>query len=317
VGSYEFADEASEQEEARTGFVYAYRYGDGDHVKVGKTNNLNKRRQALQGAHHNPLVLVDSIEHVDYAEGERYLHKLLETRQVKGVGVGAREHFLVPADELTEAFEETRRYLELELPRRRELPKYEALEAGENMLPATEEMLEVKHRSEEVRATRARWQAQKDRLDDKARQAWQLVIQQQWSERERLDRLIHEADVQEAELATTAKLVIGTAAGIDGIATWKSVRYGNRRFDPEGLKADEPELFDAYRTAFDAARFKRDHPALHEAHLIVKKRREFEWVDEAVPDTDNNTSGIAMPRWRQAIARTTGHRARRRNGNGA
>jgi hypothetical protein len=49
-----------------SGFVYAYRYGDGDHVKIGKSNDLNKRRRTLQGAHHNPLVLVDSIEHDDY-----------------------------------------------------------------------------------------------------------------------------------------------------------------------------------------------------------------------------------------------------------
>jgi hypothetical protein len=103
-----------------SGFVYAYRYSDGDHVKIGKTNDISKRRRALQGAHHNPLVLVDSLEHDDYQEGEKYIHQLLATRRVQARGAGSREHFLVADAELAEAFEETRNYLDRDLPRQRE-----------------------------------------------------------------------------------------------------------------------------------------------------------------------------------------------------
>jgi hypothetical protein len=278
-----------------TGFVYAYRYGDGDHVKIGKTNDLNKRRQALQGAHHNCLVLAESIEHDDCQQGEKYLHRLLADRRVKSAGAGSREHFFVSDAELAEAFEETRRYLDYELPRERQLPKYEALEAGEDILPATQQMLEVKSRSGEVRKTRTGLQAELDRLEDEAHRAYEQIYQRQRSERERLDRLIHELDVEEADLETTIKLAIGPAAGIDGVATWRSVRDRSRRFDPEWVKADDPELFDAYRTAFDNGRFRKEQPAAYEAHMHVTTHREFEWINGVDPRTDERASGGHQP----------------------
>jgi hypothetical protein len=281
--------------------VYAYRYGDGDHVKIGKTKDLNVRRRGLQGAHHNCLVLAESIEHDDYQEGEKYIHRLLAARRAQGAGAGSREHFLVPDAELAEAFEETRRYLDYELPRERQLPKYEALEAGEDILPATQGMLEVKSRSGEVRKTRADLQAELDRLDDEAHQAYQQVWRRQGPERERLDRLIHKLDAEEADLETTIKLAIGPAAGIDGVATWKSVR-GRRRFDPEWVKADDPELFEAYRTAFDNSRFKKEQPAEYDAHMRATTHREFEWINEVDPGTDERASGGHQPE-RQSVTR--------------
>ncbi len=259
-----------------SGFVYAYRYGDGDHVKIGKTKDLSKRRQALQGAHHNPLVLVDSLEHDDYQEGERYIHQLLKSRRVKARGAGSREHFLVAGPELAEAFEETRNYLDRDLPRQRELAKYELLEASEDILPATEDMVQVKELLGELNAKRARLQPEWDRLDDEVRE----LQEKQWAERERLNRGFAELDAEEQRLMTTIKLAIGPAAGIDGVATWKSVRDRNRRFDPEWLKADDPELFEAYRTAFDTARFRKEQPTALEAHMRVTTHREFEWTSE-------------------------------------
>jgi hypothetical protein len=268
-----------------TGFVYAYRYGDGDYVKIGETKDLKRRLRELQGAHHNRLVLVESLEHDDYKEGEKYIHQLLAARRAQSAGAGSREHFLIPDAELAEAFAETRRYLDYELPRERQLPKYEELEAGEDILSATQEILEVKSRSGEVRKTRADLQAKLARLDEEADQAYQQVYQRQCSERERLNQLIHKLDVEEAELETTIKLAIGAAAGIDGVATWKSVR-GRRRFDPEWVKADDPELFEAYRTAFDNVRFRKEQPGVYDAHMRVTTHREFEWIGEADLGTD-------------------------------
>jgi hypothetical protein len=274
-----------EQGTIMTGFVYAYRYGDGDHVKIGSAKDLDKRRRGLQGAHHNCLMLAESIEHDDYKEGEKYIHQLLAPRRVRSAGVGSREHFLVPDAELAEAFAGTRRYLDYELPRKRQLLEYEELEAGEDILSATQEILAVKDRSGEARKTRADLQAELDRLDDKANKAYQRVYERQHSERHRLNRLIHTLNVQEAELETTIKLAIGAAGGIDGVATWKSVR-GRRKFDSEWVKADDPELFEAYRTAFDDRRFKQELPAVYEAHMRAKILREFEWIDEVDPGTD-------------------------------
>lgn len=290
-----------ETEMVMTGFVYAYRYGDGDHVKIGKTKDLNTRRRGLQGAHHNRLMLAESIEHEDYAEGEKYLHRLLADRRVQA-GAGSREHFVVTDAELAKAFKETRRYLDYELPRRRQLPRYEALDAGENILPATAEMLELRSRSREVRNTRADRQAELDRLDEEANKACERVLRRQSSERERLNREIHELDVEEAELQTTIKLAIGPAAGIDGVATWKSVR-GRRRFDAEWVKADNPELFEAYRTSFDSARFRKEQPAVYDAHMRVTTHRQFEWITEMGQDTDEQAIGLRQTERRSGRVR--------------
>jgi DNA repair exonuclease SbcCD ATPase subunit len=265
-----------------SGFVYAYRYGDGDHVKIGKTKDLNKRRRALQGAHHNPLVLMDSIEHDDYQEGEKYIHRLLAPPRVQAQGAGSREHFLVADSELAEAFEETRNYLDRDLPRQRELEKYEHLEASEEVLQATEDMLQIKELLRELSEERARLQPELDRLDDEV-----LELQEKQSTaRERLNRGFAELDTEEERLISRIKLAIGSAAGIDGVATWRSVRDRNRRFDPEWLKVDDPELFEAYRTAFDTARFRKEQPAAHEAHMLVTMHRKFEWINEVGPGTD-------------------------------
>jgi hypothetical protein len=265
-----------------SGFVYAFRYGDGDHVKIGQTNDLNKRRQALQGAHHNPLVLADSIDHNDYQEGEKYIHKLLASRRVQAGGAGSREHFLVADLELAEAFEKTRNYLDRDLPRQRELAKYEPLEASEDILPATEDMLQVKELLGKLSAKRARLQPEWDRLDNEVRE----LQKKQRAERERLNRGFAEVDAEEQRLVTTIKLAIGPAAGIEGVATWKSIPDRSRHFDPEWLKADDPGLFEAYRTAFDKARFRKEQPAAHEAHMRVTTHREFEWINEVDSGTD-------------------------------
>ncbi len=80
----------------------------------------------------------------------------------------------------------------------------------------------------------------------------------QSAERERLNRLFQEVDAEEDRLVTIVKLAIGPAAGIDGVATWESVADNSRHFDQEWLKADAPDLFETYRTAFDGARFRRE-----------------------------------------------------------
>lgn len=295
------------------GFDYAFRYGDGDHVKVGKTNNLDKRRSSLQVAHHHPLELVECIEHVDYAEGEKYLHKLLAPWRVRG---GSREHFFVGDAELAEAFEETRRYLDVELPRLRQLPQFEALEAGEDIVPPTEDLLSIKHRRREVQAGRARAQAEMDRLEEEVREVCRPVWQRQRRDRERLTRLMHEADVEEAQLVTTVKLAIGPAAGIDGVATWRTVE-GRHYFDPESLKAADPDMFDRYRTKFDPAHFKRDQgTAAYKAHMRARTYRVFQWDAEAEPATEELfPRGAQLPRWsvkRRLVGTSLLHALRRR-----
>ena len=56
---------------------------------------------------------------------------------------------------------------------------------------------------------------------------------------------------------------------------------------PSGVKADDPELFEAYRTAFDNSRFRKEQPAIYDAHMRVTTHREFEWINEVDPGTTN------------------------------
>jgi hypothetical protein len=264
--------------------VYAFRNGEGDHVKIGKTRNLKQRVKSLQVGHHNPLVLADCIEHEDYEEGEKHIHKLLESRRVRQPGNGSREHFLVNDVDLAEAFANTRTYLDVELPRERQVEKYEVLQAGTDILPATDEDLQVKDRLRELRAARAQLQPKKQRLDDEIRE----VQQRQRPERELLDRRLGELDAEEERLMTSVKLAIGPAAGIDGVASWESVHDPRRSFDEESLRANDPELFEEYRTIFDKGRFRREQPLVHESYMRVTTHREFLWVDDDNPASDTD-----------------------------
>jgi T5orf172 domain len=294
----------------RAGVVYAFRYGDGDHAKIGKTSNLKQRSKSLQVAHHNPLVLAELIEHDDYKEGEKYIHKLLADRRVQRSGNGAREHFFVSDAELTEAFAQTRKYLDNELPREREVEKYQALQAGDNVLPATDEDLEIKHRLQELRAARARVLPELNRLDNELKQ----VEERQAPKRELIRRELTELAAAEDRLMTSIKLAIGPAAGIDGVASWLSVA-NRRRFDEESLRVAEPSLFEAYSTKFDQSRFRQDHPATYEAHMLATTSRKFRWVDDDDTVSDADASGDPSPRWRRLATRTTRRHTRLHNGS--
>ncbi len=60
---------------------------------------------------------------------------------------------------------------------------------------------------------------------------------------EKAQRMADLADLalEEERLEASIKLAIGSARGIDGIATWQT-RDARRRFDPERLKDADPEL---------------------------------------------------------------------------
>jgi hypothetical protein len=279
--------------------VYAFRYGDGDHVKIGKTRNLPQRAKSLQVAHHNSLVLTEFIEHEDYMEGEKYIHRLLESRRVRQSGNGSREHFCVNDAELTEAFAKTRTYLNDELPLERLVQEYAALPAGKDILPATDENLQAKQRLAELQAARAQLQPELDLLDGEIRR----VQDQQRPERERLERQLDELDAEERRLMTRTKLAIGPAGGIYGVATWPSVPDRCRHFDQKSLEEHEPELYEAYLTAFDQPRFRQEQPAAYEDHMRVTTHREFRWADHDDTASDTDAPGTPSSRLRRAVTR--------------
>ena len=287
----------------QTGFVYAFRYGDGDHVKIGRTRDLTKRTNSLQGAHHNRLVVAASIEHEDYVAGEKYIHGLLVSRRAQEPGSSSREHFAVKDRELAEAFELTGTYLDVQLPQERQLKEhgYEALQAGESILPATDEDRQVKDSLGEVRARQAQLQPEFDRLDAEVEE----VLGRQAPKRARLNGERAKLDAEERRLVTCTKLAIGPAAGIDGVASWESVADRSPQFDEESFRAAEPKLFEAYRrNAVDRTRLKLEQRAVYEAYRVVKTHREFRWVDDDNRSGDTDASEVPSGRWRRVVPRT-------------
>jgi hypothetical protein len=185
------------------------------------------------------------IETANAKDGEAFLHRRLAHKCLIG------ENFALTPDEMREAMGQARRFLE-ELPQQREVQErveqLSSVESSDEMLPPTAELLQQRRRLVQIRAEKAR------RMAD-----------------------IADLALEEERLEATIKLAIGAAKGMDGVATWQT-RDGRRRFDPEWLKADDPELHTAYTSyvpKFETARFKADDPEKYAAHQVVNRVRSF------------------------------------------
>lgn len=227
------------------GYVYVFRYGDDDHFKIGRTANVNKRLKQLQTGSPRPLTVFELIETTDAKEGEEFLHRRLAHKCLIG------ENFALAPEEVREAVGEARTFLE-ELPLRREqqsrVEQLTSIESSEEIFPPTDELLEQGRRLLQIRAEKARHMAE---FEDLA--------------------------LEEERLEIAIKLAIGAAKGIDGVATWQTVD-GRRRFRPEWLKADNPELYEAYISyipKFESAKFKAEYPENYAAHQEVRRVRDF------------------------------------------
>jgi hypothetical protein len=227
------------------GYVYFFRHGDDDQFKIGQTANVERRLKQLQTGSPKPLTVFDVIETADAKDVEAFLHRRLAHKCLIG------ENFALTPAEIRAAMGQARRFLD-ELPQRREvqerLEPFSSIESSDEMLPPTAELMEHRRRLLQIRAEKAR------RMAD-----------------------IADLTLEEERLEAAIKLAIGAAKGIDGVATWET-RDGRRRFDPEWLKADDPELYAAYVSyvpKFESARFKAEDPEKYAAHQVVPRVRSF------------------------------------------
>ncbi len=188
------------------GFVYIFRSGPENLFKIGKTVDVKRRGKQLATGNPHPLTEFACIE-TDYAsECERYLHQRLRTRRSRRSE--AREFFEIDPSELEQLLRDAERHVRDHVPVVREADRLAKQESADKMLEPGASEREKYLRLLEVRES-----------EDS------LAI-----ERERI----------EAEL----KLAIGSAAGLDGIATWKS--HVKRELDVEALKRDHPALYKDY-----------------------------------------------------------------------
>jgi Meiotically up-regulated gene 113 len=230
------------------GYVYVFRYGHDDQFKIGRAANVAKRLKQLQTGSPKPLTVFEVIETEDAREGEKFLHQQLAHKRLIG------ENFSLTPDEAQEAMRRARIFLE-ELPQRREeesrLQQFSSIESSDDMLAPTDQLLDQRRRLLQVRA-------------EIAQHAAGIAV----------------LELEEARLVAAIKLAIGTAKGIDGVATWQTVD-GRRLFNPEWLKADDPEVYEAYLSyvpKFESARFKAEDPEKYAAHQEVSRIRRFDLI---------------------------------------
>jgi hypothetical protein len=228
------------------GYVYVFRYGHDDQFKIGRAVNVAKRLKQLQTGSPKPLTIFEVIETDDAREGEKFLHQQLAHKRLMG------ENFDLTPDEAREAMRRARIFLE-ELPQRREeesrLRQLSSIESSDDMLAPTGQLLDQRRRLLLIRAEIAQHTAE-------------IAVLQ----------------LEEKRLEAAIKLAIGTAKGIDDVATWQTVD-GRRLFNPEWLKANDPEVYEAYLSyvpKFESARFKAEDPEKYAAHQEVSRIRRFD-----------------------------------------
>ena len=197
------------------GYVYIYRSGDSNVFKIGKATDLEKRLKTHATGNPEPLTRFDVIETEHASQCETYLHHRLRTRQSRR-GDGT-EWFEVDPEELAQVIADARDYADEVLPKIADAALLAAADCDDRMLPSSDEVLEIYRALLKVR--------------------------------EDYDSLGFHKDRLEAEL----KLIIGTASGIERVASWKPVL--GHRLDTDALKGEWPDLYAAFLRETRTRRF--------------------------------------------------------------
>jgi hypothetical protein len=206
----------AEDDHLRMGNVYILQSGDENLYKIGMTRGeVGTRRRGLTTGNPHPLTEYASIETDHPSKVESFLQGLLRSKRSRRSE--ATEFYEVGQAELDVAIQEARDYAEHDLPQEDEVERL-ATEVCEDRLiiPAD---------------------------DDWATYAQLLLA------RETHDRATHARNRLEWRL----KLRIGTAYGLDGLATWRTITA--RRFDAEAFGRDHPKLHGEYLRESNSRRF--------------------------------------------------------------
>lgn len=188
------------------GFVYIFRSGTENLFKIGRTVDVKRRGRQLATGNPHPLTEFACIETEYASECEKYLHQRLRTKRSRRSE--AKEFFEIDPSELEQLLRDADRHVGDHVPVVRDADRLAKLESDGTMMEP-----EAPEREKYLRLLEVR---------------------------EAEDGLAIERERLEAEL----KLAIGSAAGLDGIATWKS--HVKRELDIEALKMDHPALYKEY-----------------------------------------------------------------------
>jgi hypothetical protein len=203
-------------EEKKMGAVYILRSGEGDLFKIGMTRgDVDVRKKGLATGNPHPLTEYASLETDDPSKVESFLQGLLRSKRSRRSE--ATEFYEVAQAELDTAIQEARDYADHDLPQEAEVERLAAESCEDRLITPV--------------------------ADDWAAYAQLLRA------RETHDRATHARN----RLEWTLKLRIGTAYGLDGIATWRTITA--KRFDAEAFGRDHPDLHNAYLRESHSRRF--------------------------------------------------------------
>jgi len=194
--------------------VYIRRSGNENLFKIGRTANddVEDRIRKLSTGNPHRLTEIDIIETEDELEWEQYLHKMLRSK--RSCESAAQEFFEVAPEVLKSVIREAREFLPEFLATRR----------------AAERLADEK--SEDRIATPGDEQ--------------QAIYKELLEIREQEDKCAYKRKHLENKL----KLAIGTAAGLEGIATWKTRAVS--RLDQAAFREAQPELYRTYsKTSYE------------------------------------------------------------------
>ena len=195
-------------------FVYIFRNGDENLFKIGKSVDFEDRIRGLSTG--NPrLAVFDAIETEDEDEWETYLHRRLRSKRCRGSS--AQEFFEITTEALRIVIQEAREFLPSFLETRQAADCLSAEKSSDRMAAPSSEDLAVYQRLLEVREQEDRCHYERLHLENKL------------------------------------KLVIGTAAGLEGVASWKTLV--KQKFNQAAFKRDQAELYREYSTTVFERRF--------------------------------------------------------------
>jgi hypothetical protein len=184
--------------------VYAHQYGNENLFKIGRSNNVERRRRHLVTGNPHGLTPFDEIEAGEYdSQVEKFIHDRLRNKRSRDSE--AREFFRVTPDEVRKEMRLARHYLEACIPMQCKVERLASEPSNGKMLEPNDQELEYYSRLLDVRVEQ-----------DDATVRRQLV----------------EYDL---------KLAIGTADGLKGLVTWKTETKNT--FNLEAFKTEHPQMY--------------------------------------------------------------------------
>ncbi|MGV9408353.1 GIY-YIG nuclease family protein [Nocardia sp. NPDC003693] len=235
------------------GYVYAFRLGKLEQYKIGQTTATpEKRRSPLQTSCSERLTLFDAIETDEYKALEKHIKDRWGQRRSTE---GGTEIYHLSEPEATQLFSEARAWLTDELPKLRRAAELESLEPEPEVLTSDEQTL----------ALRGQWFKLRDE-ESRARQEYE------------------QAAAERVRVETELKLAIGTASGIEGVATW-GVGVKSRRISGELIREREPVLYEQSLVAtLSAEKFKTllgelGREGEYETFQEVRHSRKFQIIE--------------------------------------